>query len=169
MPSREERGRHDRSHVRIDENGFLPKAKVGVRQHGEPTVADSDEVDYVDVSSKQIVSVATACIPFLEHDDANRALMGTNMQRQAVPCIKPEAPIVGTGVERRAAVDSGHVAISDRDGEVTAVQGDQIEVTDRGRPGPGLGTEQVPALQPFHLPQPAPDGRSRDRRSGRGR
>ncbi|MBN1585437.1 DNA-directed RNA polymerase subunit beta [Candidatus Uhrbacteria bacterium] len=114
-----------------DERGFLVPGKVGVRRHGEPTVADSDEVDYVDVSSKQIVSVATACVPFLEHDDANRALMATNMQRQAVPCVKPEAPIVGTGMERRAAFDSGHLIISDCDGEVTGIQGDTIEVTDR--------------------------------------
>jgi len=83
------------------------------------------------VSSKQIVSIGTALIPFLEHDDATRALMGTNMQRQAVPCIKPDPPTVGTGVEGRAAKDSGHVVVSQEEGEVTALDGRRIEITDK--------------------------------------
>jgi DNA-directed RNA polymerase subunit beta len=82
----------------------------------------------MDVSSKQIVSIATSLIPFLEHDDGNRALMGTNMQRQAVPCIKPDAPIVGTGVEARSAKDSGQVIVSRSEGEVVAVDGKRIVV-----------------------------------------
>ena len=73
-----------------------------------------DRVDYMDVSPKQIVSVAAALIPFLEHDDANRALMGSNMQRQAVPLLRPEAPLVGTGMERQAARDSGQVVVAER-------------------------------------------------------
>jgi DNA-directed RNA polymerase subunit beta len=115
--------------LEVGKDGALPEGKVAVRKHGEPTVADADEVDYVDVSSKQIVSVQTSCVPFLEHDDANRALMASNMQRQAVPCIKPDAPIVGTGVEKRAAIDSGHIIIADRDGEITAVDSNRIELT----------------------------------------
>lgn len=117
----------------IDENGYFVEPRASVRMFGEASVQDVGIIDYMDVSSKQIVSVATSLVPFLEHDDANRALMATNMQRQAVPCIKPEAPIVGTGVESRAALDSGHIAVSDADGTVTAVQADSIEVT--GKPG----------------------------------
>jgi len=113
----------------IDAKGFFLENKVSVREFGEPTVADVDKIDYMDVSSKQIVSIGTSCVPFLEHDDANRALMATNMQRQAVPCIKPDAPIIGTGVERRAALDSGHVVISEIDGKISLVQSDRIEVT----------------------------------------
>ena len=82
-----------------------------------------DEVDFIDVSPKQMVSVATALIPFLEHDDANRALMGANMQRQAVPLVRPEVPLVGTGMERRTAVDSGHVIVAAGDGEVIEATG----------------------------------------------
>ena len=85
----------------------------------------------MDVSPTQIWSVATALIPFLEHDDANRALMGSNMQRQAVPLLKPEAPLIGTGMERRAAIDTGDVVIADRDGEVTYVDAEKIVVTPR--------------------------------------
>ena len=112
----------------IDENGYFLEQKLSVRKFGEPSVDDAGNVDYMDVSSKQIISIATACVPFLEHDDANRALMATNMQRQAVPCINPDAPIVGTGVERRAAVDSGHVVVSDTDGKIVTVQSDKVEV-----------------------------------------
>ena len=83
----------------------------------------------MDVSPTQIWSVATALIPFLEHDDANRALMGSNMQRQAVPLLKPEPPLIGTGMERRAAVDTGDVVIAENDGEVTYVDAEQIVVT----------------------------------------
>ena len=85
-----------------------------VRQRdGEVDEVPADEVDYMDVSPRQMVSVATALIPFLEHDDANRALMGANMQRQAVPLIKSDAPLVGTGMEFRAAVDAGDVVVAD--------------------------------------------------------
>lgn len=113
----------------IDENGYIVSEKVPVRKFGEPAVETKSRVQYMDVSSRQIISVATSCIPFLEHNDAVRALMGTNMQRQAVPCVRPDAPIVGTGMERRAAMDSGHVVLAEIDGEVTKVQGDLIEVT----------------------------------------
>ncbi|MBI4457574.1 DNA-directed RNA polymerase subunit beta [Candidatus Uhrbacteria bacterium] len=113
----------------INEKGYFLEQKTSVRKFGEPGVEDVSKIDFMDVSSKQIISIATACVPFLEHDDANRALMATNMQRQAVPCIKPDAPIVGTGVEARAALDSGHVVVSEVDGTVSLVQSDKVEVT----------------------------------------
>ncbi len=90
-----------------------------------------DKVEYMDVSPEQIVSVSTALIPFLEHDDANRALMGSNMQRQAVPVIRPESPIIGTGMERQAAYDSGQVTIAERDGEVVSVSSREIVVREK--------------------------------------
>ncbi|MGB5566614.1 MAG: DNA-directed RNA polymerase subunit beta, partial [Acidimicrobiia bacterium] len=99
---------------------------------GEVDSVVPDDVDYMDVSPKQLVSVSTALIPFLEHDDANRALMGSNMQRQAVPLITTDAPLVGTGMEGRSAVDSGDVIISPVDGEVVTVTGDEIVVKEKG-------------------------------------
>ncbi|MFH0952111.1 MAG: DNA-directed RNA polymerase subunit beta [Patescibacteria group bacterium] len=113
-----------------DDQGYFLSERTEVRRHGEPTIAWSWEVDYMDVSAKQIVSVTTSLIPFLEHDDAVRALMGTNMQRQAVATIKTDAPIVGTGVEARAARDSGQVVLAQNAGEVTLVQADLIKVTE---------------------------------------
>jgi len=117
--------------TKIDEQGYFVDDFVGARKHSEAQVVKASEVEYMDVSSKQIVSIGTALIPFLEHDDATRALMGTNMQRQAVPCIKPDPPTVGTGVEGRAAKDSGHVVVSQEEGEVTALDGRRIEITDK--------------------------------------
>jgi len=111
----------------ITRDGRFELERVSARKNGEPTVVEAYEVDYVDVSSKQILSIGTAMIPFVEHDDGHRALMGTNMQRQAVPCIKPDTPIVGTGVERRAAIDSGHTLIATEDGVVVSVSGKHIE------------------------------------------
>jgi len=108
-------------------NKLIPE-RVSMRRYGHPVVEHAYKADYMDVSSNQIVSVATSMIPFLEHDDATRALMGSNMQRQAVPCVKPQAPIVGTGMEEKAAKDSGLCAIADADGEIVAVQGDKIEL-----------------------------------------
>jgi len=87
-----------------------------------------DHIEYMDVSPKQIVSVSAALIPFLEHDDANRALMGSNMQRQAVPLLRPQAPIVGTGIERQAAVDSGQVIVALKAGEVVNARADAVTV-----------------------------------------
>ena len=102
------------------------EVRIGERFTTEPP----ERVDYMDVSPMQIVSVSTSLIPFLEHDDANRALMGSNMQRQAVPLLLPEAPLVGTGMERRVARDSGQVIISQTEGTVTRVTGQEIFVTD---------------------------------------
>ena len=113
----------------LDKNGRFLEDHVLVRtQGGEPAVVPIAEVDYMDVSARQMVSVATAMIPFLEHDDANRALMGANMQRQAVPLIKSEAPYVGTGMELRAAVDAGDVIVASKPGVVSEVSADAIYV-----------------------------------------
>ncbi|EKE07561.1 MAG: hypothetical protein ACD_18C00054G0002 [uncultured bacterium] len=114
----------------IDEEGHFTEERTSARVNGEPQLIDSSRINYIDVASNQILSVATSMIPFLEHDDATRALMGTNMQRQAVPCIKPEPPLVGTGVERIAALNSGYVFTAPANGEVSYVDGEKIEFTD---------------------------------------
>src|SRR4029079_10291657 len=101
----------------LNEDNTFSEERVLVRQReNEVDVVPADEVDYMDVSPRQMVSVATALIPFLEHDDAHRALMGSNMQRQAVPLIKSDAPLVGTGMEFRAAVDAGDVVVAAQSG-----------------------------------------------------
>ncbi|MGL5406983.1 MAG: DNA-directed RNA polymerase subunit beta [Propionibacteriaceae bacterium] len=113
----------------LDENGCFAEERVLVRvRHGDIDTVPPTEVDYMDVSPRQMVSVATALIPFLEHDDASRALMGANMQRQAVPLIKNEAPFVGTGMEYRSAVDVGEVTLAEKAGVVTSVSADLIDV-----------------------------------------
>ncbi len=113
----------------LDKAGKFLEDRVLVRlRHGEVDAVPPAEVDYIDVSPRQMVSVATALIPFLEHDDANRALMGANMQRQAVPLIKSTAPLVGTGIEYRAAVDAGDVVVADKAGVVKDVSADAVEV-----------------------------------------
>ena len=113
----------------LRDDGRFANPRVLVRRSGgEFDYVLAKEVDYMDVSPKQIVSVATSLIPFLEHDDANRALMGSNMQRQAVPLLESEAPLVGTGVERRAAEDSGDMILAKADGEVLSVTGREIIV-----------------------------------------
>jgi DNA-directed RNA polymerase subunit beta len=111
-----------------DESGKITSDLVPVRYRQEFGTASPQEVDYVAVSPVQIISVATSLIPFLEHDDANRALMGSNMQRQAVPLLRPERPLVGTGLESQAARDSGMVIVSRSDGEVSYVSADEIRV-----------------------------------------
>jgi len=117
------------ANVSVDEKGRFLDDKVLVRAgRGEIAYVPPNEIDYMDVSPKQIVSVATALIPFLEHDDANRALMGANMQRQAVPVLRPTAPYIGTGVEGRAARDAGELILADDDGSVIDVSGDAIVV-----------------------------------------
>jgi len=112
----------------LNEDGWFANEKVKVRYKDQILETESKEVDYMDVSPKQLVSVATAMIPFLENDDANRALMGSNMQRQAVPLIKTEAPIVGTGMEYKAAMDSGVVILAKNDGVVEKVSAREITV-----------------------------------------
>ncbi|MBR3259775.1 MAG: DNA-directed RNA polymerase subunit beta, partial [Firmicutes bacterium] len=113
----------------LDSEGRFVNAKVASRiEHGEIALAEREEVDYMDVSPKQVVSVATAMIPFLENDDANRALMGSNMQRQAVPLLVTEAPMVGTGMEYKAARDSGVVILAKNAGTVEFVDADTIYI-----------------------------------------
>jgi DNA-directed RNA polymerase subunit beta len=113
----------------LQEDGRFADERVLVRRRdGEADLMPRDEVDYMDVSPRQMVSVATALIPFLEHDDANRALMGSNMQRQAVPLIRSDSPLVGTGMEFRAAVDAGDVTIAEQAGVVTEVDADSVTV-----------------------------------------
>ena len=107
----------------LDENNWFKASRVTARVHEETMLVDADSVDYMDVSPKQIVSIATAMIPFLENDDANRALMGANMQRQAVPLFRTQAPLVGTGMEYKAACDSGVMILAKHAGEVVRANG----------------------------------------------
>jgi len=116
---------------KIDEKGYFLVDKIEARVKLNPTLTHVEQVDYMDVSSNQVVSIATACIPFLEHDDAVRALMGTNMQRQAVCTVRPQAPVVGTGIEKIAAQDSGHVILAKEDGKVIGLHGDKIEILNK--------------------------------------
>ena len=117
--------------VEQDAEGNITGDRIEVRlRDGDIGVTDANGVDYVDVSARQMVSVATAMIPFLEHDDANRALMGANMQRQAVPLVRSEAPFVGTGMERRAAYDAGDLVIAPKAGVVENVTADVITIMD---------------------------------------
>ncbi len=118
------------THARVatDENRNIVDKMVEARVKGHPEMIEAEKVDLIDVSAKQCISIATSLIPFLEHDDANRALMGSNMQRQAVPCIVPQAPFVGTGIEDKAAADSGQVVLSLGDGEVIEVDASHIVV-----------------------------------------
>jgi len=114
--------------VAVDDSGRISSGKVTVRSKGEPEVIDRSKVDYIDVSSEQSISMATSCIPFLQNDDANRALMGSNMQRQSVPLFKPEPPVVSTGVEKRIAKDSGQAVLAEEDGLVSEVDANHIVV-----------------------------------------
>ncbi|MCU7851192.1 MAG: DNA-directed RNA polymerase subunit beta [Candidatus Thiodiazotropha sp. (ex Monitilora ramsayi)] len=129
------------ANAQLDTKGKLTDELVSSRFQNEFTLSTPDKVQYMDVSPKQIVSVAAALIPFLEHDDANRALMGSNMQRQAVPVLRAEKPLVGTGIERVVAVDSGVTVVSKRGGEIESVDAARIVVrvnddeTEAGEPG----------------------------------
>ncbi|MCY3694965.1 MAG: DNA-directed RNA polymerase subunit beta [Chloroflexi bacterium] len=153
----------------LNERGEIDSERIDVRIGREFHSAHRNEVDLIDVSPQQIVSIPTSLIPFLEHDDANRALMGSNMQRQAVPLLRPEAPLVATGVERRAALDSGHIITYDgpREAEVINVLPDRVElqeVTTRrwhryplrkfGRSNQGTCINQTPAVVPGQVVQP---------------
>ena len=116
----------------LDENGYFLDDRVTARRRNDVLSITPERVDYMDVSPKQVVSIATALIPFLENDDANRALMGANMQRQAVPLLTTQAPIVGTGMEYKVAVDSGNCILAKRAGVVERVSGDSISVRTEG-------------------------------------
>jgi DNA-directed RNA polymerase subunit beta len=129
------------ANARVDENGVLQDELVSCRLQNEFTLVPKERINYMDVSPKQIVSVAASLIPFLEHDDANRALMGSNMQRQAVPTLRSETPLVGTGMERPVAIDSGVTVVAKRGGVVDSVDASRIVVrvndaeTTAGEPG----------------------------------
>jgi DNA-directed RNA polymerase subunit beta len=139
--------------VATDENGYILGDTIAIRYRQEFSTCASNEVDYVAISPVQIVSVATSLIPFLEHDDANRALMGSNMQRQAVPLLRPERPLVGTGLEAQAARDSGMVVVSRTHGTVTYVDANEVRVrVEEGNNGlyaPNPGEEIIYKLQKY--------------------
>lgn len=132
------------ANARLDENWQFVNERVSVRHNQTFVFEYVEKVDYMDVSPKQIVGISAALIPFLEHDDANRALMGSNMQRQAVPLVRPEVPIVGTGMEFQAAIDSGQVVMAEEAGEVVSVTGKVIIVRQES------GTEQQYILRKFN-------------------
>jgi DNA-directed RNA polymerase subunit beta len=132
------------ANAELDSRGRFTDERVLVRKKGsEVDYVPPEEIDYMDVSPKQIVSVATSLIPFLEHDDANRALMGANMQRQSVPLLRSEAPLIGTGVEFRAAVDAGDVILAEKAGSVEEVSADEVVIKEND------GTMHPYALQKF--------------------
>ena len=133
--------------IEIDEDDNIVQKIVEARVKNEPSTVEATELDYVDVSPKQCISVATSLIPFLEHDDSNRALMGSNMQRQAVSCIKPQAPLVGTGLEDKAAADSGQVVLAKEAGTVVEVDAKHIVIKEEGKTGKKAKREYV--LQTF--------------------
>lgn len=116
------------ANTQVDKDGKLIGDLISCRYKGEFTLTTPDKINYMDVSPQQIISVAAALIPFLEHDDANRALMGSNMQRQAVPNLRPEKPLVGTGLERRVAIDSGVTVVARRPGVVDSVDASRIVI-----------------------------------------
>jgi DNA-directed RNA polymerase subunit beta len=116
------------ANAKLAQDGQFLDARISTRSRREYLIEPADEVDYMDVSPKQIVSVSAALIPFLEHDDANRALMGSNMQRQAVPLVMPESPTVGTGIEHQAALDSGQVVVAQTAGKVISVTSSAVMV-----------------------------------------
>jgi DNA-directed RNA polymerase subunit beta len=133
------------ANTRLGDGGKILEEQVACRHRGDFPVIPPDQVDYMDVSPKQLVSAAAALIPFLEHDDANRALMGSNMQRQAVPLLRTERPLVGTGMEEKVAQDSGAVVVAARAGKVESVTADQIKirVSDGQRPDDLFGTGDI--------------------------
>ena len=139
----------------VDENGCLVNTRITCRHRDEIVEVDREQVDYIDVSPRMMVSIATAMIPFLPNDDANRALMGANMQRQAVPLLRPQAPIVGTGMEHKLCLDSEVAVLAEGDGEVTSVDARHVTVRYDSGETKDYQSDQVPALQPRHLHQPA--------------
>jgi DNA-directed RNA polymerase subunit beta len=133
------------ANAETDSHGRLKEDRVIARLNGEFISVERDKVDYKDISPRQLVSIAAALIPFLEHDDANRALMGSNMQRQAVPLLKAEAPLVGTGLERTVARDSGAVVLAKRGGIVDQVDAERIIVRVEGEEGEGVAGKEFGA------------------------
>ncbi|NDE67976.1 DNA-directed RNA polymerase subunit beta [bacterium] len=115
----------------VDAKGNITVDEVEVRLNGKPGLVPKNEVDYIDVATNQAFSIATSLIPFLNHDDANRALMGSNMQKQATPCLIPESPLVATGIEKRAVIDTGRIVLAVEDGEITSVDSKHVILTDK--------------------------------------
>lgn len=139
----EERGISTAATAELNDEGYFASEKIEVRKYGKPDIDYVWNVDYMDVSPKQIISVATALIPFVEHNDAVRALMGTNMQRQAVSCVRPDSPIIGTGMEHRAAVDSRQALVAKNDGVIEHVSAHRITInTKEGLETHNLGNFQ---------------------------
>ena len=167
------------ANIEFNDKGEITEDLVNARRQGNFVLVNRAEVDYIDVSPKQLVSVAASLVPFLEHDDANRALMGANMQRQSVPLLAAEAPLVGTGMEGVTARDSGAVILAKRNGIVDSVDSERIIVRVEGEHHPtqlvargGFGhlpAHQVQAVEPEHLHQPEAGGaRGRPRDQGPG-
>ncbi|MCS7222296.1 MAG: DNA-directed RNA polymerase subunit beta [Anaerolineae bacterium] len=140
----EERHAIAQANAALNDRGEFIESRVSVRRGEKPLMEPPENVDYMDVSPRQIVSVSAALIPFLEHDDANRALMGSNMQRQAVPLLTPEAPLVSTGMEYQAALDSGQVIVAQRPGEVISVTSSEIVILEED------GTRRSYTLRKFN-------------------
>ena len=167
-----EEGRYHvaQANVALDNRGRFTDDLVVCRHAGDVLMITPDKVDYMDVSPKQLVSVAAALIPFLENDDANRALMGSNMQRQAVPLVRAEAPFVGTGMEGVVARDSGAAIAARRTGVIDQIDATRIVIRATEDLDPDqvgrryLPADEVPALQPVDLHQPASAGEGRRRR-----
>ncbi len=156
------------NHAGRREDGKLKGPEVLCRtQAGQYVTVAPKDVDLMDVSPEQIWSVATAMIPFLEHDDANRALMGSNMQRQAVPLLKTDAPLVGTGMERRAALDTGDVLLARERRARSPTSTPTRIVVESKDGGDEYELAEVHALQPGHAHPPEAAGRGRARRSRR--
>src|SRR5262249_23737761 len=131
------------ANIELDEKGRIAAELVNARKQGNFVLINRDEIDYVDVSPKQLVSVAASLVPFLEHDDANRALMGANMQRQSVPLLRAQAPIVGTGMEGVTARDSGAVVLARRNGYVDSVDSERIIIRVEGEHHPTQLSREV--------------------------
>jgi DNA-directed RNA polymerase subunit beta len=112
--------------TKFDKDGKILESEVEVRINGSPALSAPENVDYIDVATNQAFSIATSLIPFLNHDDANRALMGSNMQKQATPCLVPEAPVVATGMEAKAVIDTGRIIVAKEDGEITYVDAHKV-------------------------------------------
>ncbi len=142
----EEKHKIAQGSVNLDKDGKIIDETVEARIKGEPSVCSSEEVDLIDASPNELISVAASLIPFLEHDDANRALMGSNMSRQAVPSVKADVPFVGTGMEEKAAVDSGRAVVADTDGVVSEVDGRRIVIEETSS---GKKKEKVYDLSKF--------------------
>jgi len=128
-----EEQKHDIAHavVPLDASGCFKEERVQARVHGQASITKREKIAFMDVSPQQFISISTSLIPFLEHDDATRALMGSNMQRQSVSCIRPDAPLVSTGVEKKAALDSGQVIVAKEEGEVVEVDADKVAVKNK--------------------------------------